>query len=552
MTQPCRNGETSDGFVRRGMGKRGALAVGLVLFLIGACASTGESLRPMAAGQVALDPSGTLFAGAYRQIRDYYLDPVTIETLALAGVAGLDTGPDGLTIDDANHTIRLIDHGVELSRVPLPDADDPDGWAAVTSAAIAAARSHDAALADATDEQLYQRVFTGITAKLDRFTRYAGAAAAREQKAARDGFGGVGVTLDFNEAEPRVTTVLADGPSGRAGIRVDDHLIAIDGLPTAGLDQHQIVAKLRGRVGSRIALTVKRPQRDRAINVAVLRSLIVPVSVTAEHEDGVAIFHVASFNHDTARTLSQQMAQLHAEMGKNLTGIVLDLRGNPGGLLDQAVDVAGLFLGQGEIVATAGRHPTSMQNFEANGMDQTHGLPLVVLVNGGSASSAEIVAAALQDEGRAVVVGSSSYGKGTVQMVITLENTGELTLTWARLVTPSGAILHHHGIVPAFCTSEPVNPLAPPEEAPAQLARIIEQGLHPAPGIETRPRVSLTEADWETLRQSCPAETRDTALDLKVAKHLLKDPALYAQALTLPGIAVAHNPDGHAVRSALQ
>jgi carboxyl-terminal processing protease len=193
-----------------------------------------------------------------------------------------------------------------------------------------------------------------------------------------------------------------------------------------------------------------------------------------------------------------------------------------------------------------------MQNFEADGMDQTHGLPLIVLVNGGSASSAEIVAAALQDEGRAVVVGSSSYGKGTVQMVIPLENTGELALTWARLVTPSGTILHNHGVVPAFCTSEPVNPVATPEDPAARLTRIIAQGLHPAAGIETRPRASLGEADWGSLRQSCPPDIRDTALDLKIAKHLLKDPTLYAQALTLPGIAVARAPDGHAVRSALQ
>jgi carboxyl-terminal processing protease len=236
-------------------------------------------------------------------------------------------------------------------------------------------------------------------------------------------------------------------------------------------------------------------------------------------------------------------------MGKHLTGFVLDLRGNPGGLLDQAVDVAGLFLNRGQVVATKGRHPTSMQDFEASGSDQTHGLPLVVLVNGGSASSAEIVAAALQDHGRAIVIGSSSYGKGTVQMVWPLENTGELTLTWARLVAPSGYILHHHGVIPAFCTSSSEDSS---DDNADQMSRILDHGLHPLPGIATQPRASLTDAAWEDLRKSCPTKQPNDTLDLAVAKRLLKEPTLYAQALSLPGIALAHNPDTPAVRSALQ
>ena len=548
MMQPCRHGETSGGNDRRGLRRRGALAIGLVLFLIGACASTGESGT---APRGVLDPSGALFAGAYRQIRDYYLDPISVETLAVASVGALDPDHLGMAVDERDHVVRLASQGQNVAMLGEPDANDAEGWAMITSTALATARRVDPALAAATDEELYQRAFDGITGKLDRFTRYAGADAARDQKAARDGFGGVGLTLDFSEPEPRVTTVLANGPSAKLGvIKLDDRLLSIDGVPTPGLDQSHIIAKLRGRPDSRVALTLRHSQHDNTYAVTVQRALIVPPSVTAETEDGIGILHVSGFNADTAKSLGQQIARLRSETGKHLTGFVLDLRGNPGGLLDQAVDVAALFLNRGQVVATKGRHPTSMQDFEASGNDQTHGLPLVVLVNGGSASSAEIVAAALQDHGRAIVVGSSSYGKGTVQMVWPLENTGELTLTWARLVTPSGTILHNHGVVPAFCTSGQMQGEA--GDAQARLAQIIERGLHPAPGIESRPRASLTDAAWEELRNECPADLRESDLDLKIAKHVLRDPALYAEALTLPGIAVARAPDGHAVRSALQ
>jgi carboxyl-terminal processing protease len=550
MIQPCRAGGEQGRSKHPGMGKRGAISIGLILFLIAACASTGD--QSQIPERFAADPSGALFSGTYRQIRDYYLDPVSIESLAEAGIASLDGDRGGLVIDQAAHLVSIREQGAEVSRLPLPDADDADGWAAVTSAAISAARAHDPTLQNATDEQLYQHVFDGITSKLDHFTRYAGASAARDQKASRDGFGGVGITLDYSEAEPKIIALLPDGPSARAGIKIDDRLTAIDGYPTAGLDRDHIVPRLRGRPDTHVSLTVQRPQQDKPITVAVDRKLIVPVSVTAERQDGIVIFHVSSFNADTEKSLGKELAKARTEMGKGLVGVVLDLRGNPGGLLDQAVDVASVFLPHGQVVATKGRHPTSMQDFEATGNDQSHGLPLVVLVNGGSASSAEIVAAALQDHGRAVLVGSSTYGKGTVQMVVTLANTGELTLTWARLITPSGTILHHHGLVPAFCTSEPVNPTAMPEDPAAHLARILEKGLHPTPGMATRPRPSLGDPDWEAMRKACQPETRDTGLDLKIAAALLKDPTLYAQAIGLPGIAVADDPAGHAMRSALQ
>jgi carboxyl-terminal processing protease len=558
MVEACRAGEIVTRLLamRRGvMRQKGAFSVFLLLLLIGACASTGH--------RHSSDPAEALFAGAYREIRDYYLDPVRVDVLARAGIDSLASGT-GLRLDETGGAVQLVDQGVVVGAWQAPAPEDADGWAQITAAAIAAARRHDA-VADGTapvagsvagpgagDELLYQRVFDGITAKLDRFTRYVGAVSARDQKAARDGFGGIGITVAYDQAEPRITSVLVGGPSARAGLRVGDIIVAIDGMPTAGLGQRDITDRLRGRAYTRVGLAIRRSDHDPALLVSVQRSFIVPASVTSERDGNIAIFQVAVFNHDTAKTLALQLDRLEKEMGHDLKGIVLDLRGNPGGLLDQAVDTAGLFLDHGDIVSANGRHPTSIQNFTASGTDRAHGLPIIVLVDGGSASSAEIVAAALQDVGRAVVVGSSSFGKGTVQMVITLENTGELTLTWARLITPSGYILHHHGIVPAFCTSEAGGSAAAPTDEHAAVAQVIERGLHPVLPSAKRPRVSLDDAGWAELRASCPAETDDPPTDLAVAKALLDKPGDYAQALGLPGVAVAHDPDTNSERSALQ
>lgn len=213
-------------------------------------------------------------------------------------------------------------------------------------------------------------------------------------------------------------------------------------------------------------------------------------------------------------------------MGPRLRGIVLDLRSNPGGLLDQAVSLSDVFIAQGPIVSTVGRHPASRQFFEASGDSVAPQIPMIVLINGGSASSSEIVAAALQDVGRAVVVGSASYGKGTVQTVLRLPNDGELTLTWAQLVTPSGYHLNEHGVVPTLCTSDLGD-----DDHSVQIALQRVNAVPPLAPVTPRPRASLDESAWSQLRRTCPARQGDHEVDLKVAKRLLADPVLYSQAV---------------------
>jgi carboxyl-terminal processing protease len=238
----------------------------------------------------------------------------------------------------------------------------------------------------------------------------------------------------------------------------------------------------------------------------------------------IAIFRIASFNQSTTARLAEQLAEARRQAGGHLAGIVLDLRGDPGGLLDQAVSLADLFVPKGAIASTAGRHPASQQYFAASGRAVAADVPIAVLVNGGSASASEIVAAALQDLGRAVVIGSSSYGKGTVQTVLHLPNDGELILTWARLMTPSGRLLQSHGVVPTVCTSD----LADDD-------RSVDIGLQRAGGSGSAARGRLDEQGWARLRQSCPARHTKPGIDLKLAERLLADPRLYGQALQAGG-----------------
>jgi carboxyl-terminal processing protease len=225
------------------------------------------------------------------------------------------------------------------------------------------------------------------------------------------------------------------------------------------------------------------------------------------------VLRISSFNQNTTQQVAEDLKAAQQKAGGHLAGIVLDLRDNPGGLLDQAVSLADLFIRQGPIASTTGRHPASRQAFAASGHAVAPEIPIAVLVNGGSASAAEIVAAALQDHGRAVVIGSSSYGKGTVQTVLHLPNDGELILTWARLLTPSGRVLQANGVVPTLCTSA----LGDDENS-------IQTALQGAGGpVGARSR------------QSCPGRPTKPAVDLKIAERLLGDPRLYSQALQAAG-----------------
>ena len=498
---------------------RPAAAAAWALLTLAGC--TVEGSLPAGAG-------AQLFARGLDEIAALYIEPVSSRRLALSAVARLSRLDGELQVRDrvaigTAAALALSYGGRDIGLYPMPADTDNREWGEFLAAVITAAKGASPRLAALSQEAIEQVAFDGMTAALDRFSHYSAPRLARDQRAARDGFGGIGVTLDTTSDAFRVAAVTPQGPADRAGIRPEDQIVAIDGVATTGRSHEAVVQQLRGPVGSAVAVSVLRPGTAQPGDLRLQRALVVAPTVTVSRRGDIAVFHVASFNRSTTQRVVEGLAD--AQTGGHLRGIVLDLRSSPGGLLDQAVSLADLFIAGGPIVSTAGRHPASHQYFAASGAGIAARIPLAVLINGGSASAAEIVAAALQDVGRAVVVGSSSYGKGTVQTVLRLPNEGELTLTWARLITPSGYFLQTHGVVPTLCTVD----LGDDERAVATgLQRA--SGLS-AGGIPARPRAALDEGAWSQLRHLCPARRTSPGIDLALAERVLADPKLYGEAL---------------------
>jgi carboxyl-terminal processing protease len=480
------------------------------------------------------DPRGRLFARGLDQIDELYIVQVSNRRLALDAAARLSQLDPNFRVTETpgshDDTEIVMNYGDrEVAAYPNPATDDPHAWGGWLGVLEADARHASPAVAAAPQDEVDKVLFDGITGGLDRFSRYATPQTARDQRAARDGFGGVGVLLE-DDADPfRITKVISGSPADVAGIQVGDQVVSVDDRPTASRSQNDVIRQLRGPVLSTVAIGIARSGTE-SRNYRLQRTLIVLPTVTVTSEGGVAVFHISGFNQNTTQQLVEEFEAIKREMGPQLRGIVLDLRGDPGGLLDQAVSLADVFLAKGPIVATVGRNPASHQYFEASGDSVAPRIPIVVMINGGSASASEIVAAALQDAGRAVVVGTASYGKGTVQTVLRLPNDGELTLTWAELIAPAGYSLNGHGVVPTICTSDLGNDA---QSIAAALQRISPAGA--SSSVAAVLRASLDDAGWAELRRSCPPRTGDRAIDLAVAERLLADPVLYSEAVHMIG-----------------
>ena len=508
----------------------GTLARATALALALAAAACGQPQLP---ASVAAASGGQLFAQALDDIGEFYIEPVSTRRIALAGAARLERLDGRLAIrpvagDADTLAVGYTDRTLSYYRAPA-DTDNA-GWGAMLETVIAGARQASPQLAALPREAIEQAVFDGMTRGLDRFSRYAGPELAREQRAARDGWGGIGITVDGATDSFRVTAVAPQSPAERAGIRPEDQIVAIDGVATQGCLHREVIGRLRGPVGSPIAVQVLPAGTTQPRDLTLRRTSVSEPTVTASNDGGIAVLRVHTFNHRTTRRVAESLAEAQRHAGGRLAGIVLDLRSNPGGVLDEAVSLASLFLRGGPVVSVVGRHPASRQYFTASGKSTVPDVPMAVLINGGSASASEIVAAALQDAGRAVVIGSSSYGKGSVQTVQRLANNGELILTWAGLVAPSGYLLQRHGVIPTICTAD-----LPDQSNP------VASGLRRASaGGAALPRALLDEGAWTALRQACPSRRARPEIDLLLAKSLLADPPLHQAALhALPAAAAS-------------
>jgi carboxyl-terminal processing protease len=302
------------------------------------------------------------------------------------------------------------------------------------------------------DSKLIESAINGMLAGLDPHSSYMDPKSFRDmQVQTRGEFGGLGIEVTMEEGLIKVVAPIDDTPAHKAGIMANDIITKLDDEQVQGLTLNQAVEKMRGPVNTKIRLTIMRKGQDKPIEVTITRDVIRVRSVRTRNEgDDVGYIRITQFNEQTTEGLRRAITELTAQIpADKLKGFVIDLRNNPGGLLDQAISVSDAFLDKGEIVSTRGRNAEETQRFSAKPGDLTRGKPIIVLINGGSASASEIVAGALQDHKRATVIGTRSFGKGSVQTIIPLgAGNGALRLTTARYFTPSGRSIQAKGISP--------------------------------------------------------------------------------------------------------
>src|SRR6056297_809981 len=314
---------------------------------------------------------------------------------------------------------------------------------------------------------LIEAAIDGMLTSLDPHSSYLSPDDAADMRVQTRGeFGGLGIEVTQEEGFVKVVSPIDDTPADEAGIEAGDFITHVDGESVLGLTLDEAVEMMRGPVGSEIVITIVREGEAEPFDVSIIRDTITLTAVRARTEQESVVLRVTTFNDQTYKNLEEGLNEQVEEAGgmDKITGIVLDLRNNPGGLLTQAIKVSDAFLEEGEIVSTRGRNPQDGDRFNATPGDLVEGKPMVVLINGGSASASEIVAGALQDHRRAVVVGTKSFGKGSVQTVMPLRGDGAMRLTTSRYYTPSGRSIQALGVSPDIVVAQPRRPEATEDE----------------------------------------------------------------------------------------
>lgn len=302
---------------------------------------------------------------------------------------------------------------------------------------------------EVTDKKLIESAINGMLSSLDPHSSYLDAKSFRYMTEQTKGkFGGLGIEVTMEGGVVKVISPIDGNPAQKAGIKPGDYITAIDGQQVMGMTLDEAVGKMRGKLGTKVKLTIRRPN-EKPFDVKIKRQEIKIQSVKDDIKGGDVIYvRISSFNEDVDKMTVKAINAAQKKLNNKASGLVLDLRNNPGGLLDQAINVSDLFLEKGEIVSTRSRNEEDNVKYTAKEGDVLNGLPIVVLINDGSASASEIVAGALQDHKRAVILGEKSFGKGSVQTLIPLSSYGAMRLTTARYYTPSGRSIQAKGIEP--------------------------------------------------------------------------------------------------------
>lgn len=463
-----------------------------------------------------------MLGAGFASILERHLEAATPADLMLWGLAGIAALDPELALTRSGPEVALRRGERLLLARPLPEP--AAGGAAAAAGGVAADRltlfqqaawGASATIRRAGAPRLVRATFEAVFAHLDPFSRYVTPEEAQQGRERRTGEAGLGLRLaPGRPAGTVIAAISPDGPAAAAGLRVGDRVLAIDGIRLRPRDAAAAAALLEGPEGSRVVLLVQRGGRRE--NVVLRRSLPPGRPVTAERVDDVLVLRIPAFSGQTER---QAAAALLAALSQwSPAAIVLDLRGNRGGLLGQAAAVADIFLGPGEAFRTLGRHPEASRIYLTAGGDLAEGRPVVVVVDGRTASAAEIVAAALADRGRAAIAGTTTTAKGLVQLVVPLPDGGELLMSWSRLVMPAGWPLQGLGVLPGLC-------MAGGTEATARALAELRAGARPMGAAQARQRAlrhPVPAHEAEALRALCPpGEVAEP--DLAAARALALD-----------------------------
>ena len=471
----------------------------------------------------------------FTQIEAKALERQEMSQLVLAGASGITSLDSNQYTELSEGRLRTWYKGTMVLDLPQPSNQDVDNWVDALLGIIVSGRTVSPILRKIDTEYLYETIFDSVLTEFDLYSRYADRREARRNREARNGFGGIGIRYKRTPKGLTINSILQDSPAARTGILLGDVVVAINGKSVSERSFLSIREALRGPVSTVVSLSISRGDPPKNVIIAITRDFIVEKTVDLEINDDIAVIRVHGFNQKTAENVAEAIRQAVSVNKRQLPGIILDLRGTPGGLLDQAIAVSDLFMKQGRIVATRGRHPDSMQSYSATEGDITNGALIAVIVDGRSASASEIVAAAIQDTGRGLVVGTTSFGKGTVQTVVRLPNDAEITLTWSRFYAPAGYAIQGLGILPIACTSSTKSNvqgiLALLSESASQITRQFTSWYN-VDTQETKERAQL--------RSFCPAKVRlDGSLEREVARVLISDPLLYDSAIELTSESLA-------------
>ncbi len=375
-------------------------------------------------------------------------------------------------------------------------------------------------------KDLIEAAVNGMLTSLDPHSGYLPPDDAEKmQVQTRGEFGGLGIEVTQEEGFVKVVSPIDGTPAFDAGVEAGDFITHVDGETVLGLTLDEAVERMRGPVGSEIVITIAREGEDEPFDITIIRDTIKLTAVRARTEGDTVVLRVTTFNDQTYPNLSDGLAkEIEAAGGMDeVNGIVLDLRNNPGGLLSQAIKVSDAFLDKGEIVSTRGRNPEDGDRFNATAGDLAEGKPIVILINGGSASASEIVAGALQDHRRAIVIGTKSFGKGSVQTVMPVQGNGAMRLTTARYYTPSGRSIQNLGVSPDIVVEQPRRePVDPNAEDDAERNTRSEADLRGSLSNDSLSEDEIRQIEEDRAKADEAAKLREDDYQLAYAIDILK------------------------------